>query len=183
MCRPAPRAAAATASSRSPSVTGRPILPVALASSSYISLNNWSRMTINLPGSRLGGSIGDPIRVPAELNDEQLEHYRRQVERQLDIATADAYARGGVSAERATPPHALEPRHGEARAAAEDLCRLTHPCATARCRAAARRARARQRRTGATRRTLRHCRSHPRPSGQLAGCTRRASARPTPSCR
>lgn len=90
-------------------VTGRPILPVALASSNYIALNNWSRMTINLPGSRLGGSIGEPIHVPAELDDVQMEHYRRQVEQQLDIATADAYARAGTSARRATPAQATEP--------------------------------------------------------------------------
>ncbi len=90
-------------------VSGRPILPVALASSHYVSLNTWSRMTINLPFSRLGGSIGDPIRVPPELDDTQLEHYRALVERQLDIATADAYARAGVSARRATPAQAMEP--------------------------------------------------------------------------
>lgn len=90
-------------------VTGRPILPVALASSNYVALKTWSRMTINLPFSTLGGSIGDPIRVPAELDEAGLEHYRALVERQLDIATADAYARAGVSAERATPPVAVEP--------------------------------------------------------------------------
>ena len=90
-------------------VTGRPIVPVALASSNYLALNNWSRMTINLPGSRLGGSIGEPIRVPAELDDAELEHYRSLVERQLDIATADAYARAGTSARRATPAQAIEP--------------------------------------------------------------------------
>jgi 3-deoxy-D-manno-octulosonic-acid transferase len=89
-------------------VTGRPILPVALASSHYVSLNTWSRMTINLPFSRLGGSIGDPIVVPPELDDAQLEHYRSLVERQLDIATADAYGRAGVSALRATPAQAME---------------------------------------------------------------------------
>lgn len=89
-------------------VTGRPILPVALASSRYISLNTWSRMTINLPGSRLGGSFGEPIRVPPELDAAEMEHYRGLVERQLDIATADAYARAGVSALRATPSVAIE---------------------------------------------------------------------------
>ncbi len=89
-------------------VTGRPILPVALASSRYLSLKTWSRMTINLPGSRLGGSIGDVVRVPANADADELEHYRLMVEQQLDIATADAYARAGVDADRATPPHALD---------------------------------------------------------------------------
>jgi 3-deoxy-D-manno-octulosonic-acid transferase len=89
-------------------ISGRPILPVALASSRYISLKTWSRMTINLPGSRLGGSIGEVIRVPADATDEDLEIYRRQVERQLDIATADAYGRAGANPDRSTPLHALD---------------------------------------------------------------------------
>jgi 3-deoxy-D-manno-octulosonic-acid transferase len=96
-------------------VSGRPILPVALASSRYISLKTWSRMTINLPGSKLGGSIGDVIRVPADATADDLEKYRLQVEQQLDIATADAYARAGVSADRATPPHALDVGNGPTR--------------------------------------------------------------------
>jgi 3-deoxy-D-manno-octulosonic-acid transferase len=84
-------------------VSGRPILPVALASSRYISLNTWSRMTINLPGSHLGGSIGDPIYVPANATPDELEACRLKVEQQLNIATTDAYARAGVDPRRSTP--------------------------------------------------------------------------------
>jgi 3-deoxy-D-manno-octulosonic-acid transferase len=89
-------------------ISGRPILPVALASSRYVSLKTWSRMTLNLPGSKLGGSIGQPIRVPADASDADLEELRRTVERQLDIATVDAYGRAGVSPDRATPLHARD---------------------------------------------------------------------------
>ena len=34
--------------------SGKPILPVAIATKRYVALNTWSRMTINLPYSRLG---------------------------------------------------------------------------------------------------------------------------------
>ncbi len=88
-------------------VTGRPILPVALASSRYLSLNTWSRMTINLPLSRIGASIGEVIHVPAKASVEELERYRLRVEQQLNIATFDAYARAGADPRRATPGAAL----------------------------------------------------------------------------
>ncbi len=88
-------------------VSGRPILPVAICSSRYVSLPTWSRMTINLPGSQLGGSFGTPVHVPADSTPEMLEALRREVETQLNIATMDAYHRAGVSALRATPPSAL----------------------------------------------------------------------------
>jgi 3-deoxy-D-manno-octulosonic-acid transferase len=84
-------------------VSGRPILPVALASSRFLALNTWSRLTINLPFSRLGGSIGTPIWVPADTPSEDLDAYRHRVERSLDVATADAYGRAGGDLDRATP--------------------------------------------------------------------------------
>lgn len=88
-------------------VSGRPILPVAIASSRFMTLNTWSRMTINLPWSRLGASLGDVIHVPADATPEELEMYRQKVERALNVATVDAYARAGVSPRRALPARQL----------------------------------------------------------------------------
>lgn len=88
-------------------VTGRPILPVAMASSRFLPLNTWSRMTLNLPFSRLGASFGSPIHVPKDASTEELERLRTEVETQLNIATVDAYARAGISHLRATPAAAL----------------------------------------------------------------------------
>ena len=88
-------------------VSGRPILPVAMCSSRYWALPTWSRMTINLPGSRLGGSFGSPVWVPHDATPDMLETLRLDVENQLNIATLDAYHRAGVSHVRATPPAAL----------------------------------------------------------------------------
>ena len=88
-------------------ITGRPILPVAMASSRYWALPTWSRMTVNLPGSRLGASFGAAVHVPSDATPEQLEQCRRDVETQLNIATVDAYGRAAASHIRATPPAAL----------------------------------------------------------------------------
>ena len=89
-------------------MTGRPILPVAVASSRYLSLNTWSRMTINLPFSTLGAAVGDVISVPADATAEQMELYRDQVERELNRATREAYSDAGADPRRATPGSALE---------------------------------------------------------------------------
>ena len=83
--------------------SGRPIIPFAAATSRYRSVNSWSRMTINLPFSRLGIVMGDPIYVPREAGAKKLEKYRKLVEAALDDVTAKAYALAGVDMTRATP--------------------------------------------------------------------------------
>lgn len=72
--------------------SGRPIFPVALATSRRYVLHNWDRTTINLPFSRGAAVCGEPVRVPADATDATLEQYRRQVEDNLNAATARAYA-------------------------------------------------------------------------------------------
>ena len=52
------RARPASASSWPPSQSGRPILPVAIATKRYLALNTWSRMKINLPYSSVGFAVG-----------------------------------------------------------------------------------------------------------------------------
>jgi hypothetical protein len=72
--------------------SGRPIFPIAVATSRRYVLHNWDRTTINLPFSRGGAVCGDPVWVPGDATDETLEQYRRQVEDNLNAATARAYA-------------------------------------------------------------------------------------------
>jgi lysophospholipid acyltransferase (LPLAT)-like uncharacterized protein len=72
--------------------SGRPIYPVGIATSRRISLNNWDRSTINLPFSHGAITLGDPIRVPEDADDEALDVYRRQVEASLNAADSRAYA-------------------------------------------------------------------------------------------
>jgi 3-deoxy-D-manno-octulosonic-acid transferase len=83
--------------------SGRPILPMALATSRYLALNTWSRMTVNLPWSHLGFAVGDAVHVPRDATSGDLEIYRAEVERSLNAATAVAYARAGADPARATP--------------------------------------------------------------------------------
>jgi lysophospholipid acyltransferase (LPLAT)-like uncharacterized protein len=74
------------------STTGRPIFPVALATSRRIVLNNWDRSASNLPFSRGVAVVGDPIRVPAEAGQDSLEQARSALEQSLNAATERAYA-------------------------------------------------------------------------------------------
>jgi lysophospholipid acyltransferase (LPLAT)-like uncharacterized protein len=72
--------------------SGRPIYPVAIASSRRVQLNNWDRSSVNLPFSRIAGVVGEPVRVAPDADDTALEAARRAVETQLNAATARAYA-------------------------------------------------------------------------------------------
>jgi lysophospholipid acyltransferase (LPLAT)-like uncharacterized protein len=72
--------------------SGRPILPVAVATSRRIELNNWDKSVINLPFGRLAVVVGDPIRVATEADEDALEAARQTVETRLNAATVRAYA-------------------------------------------------------------------------------------------
>ncbi len=60
-------------------------------------------MTINLPFSRLGIAMGEPIHVPADAGPAVLETYRQRVEAALNEVTARAYKLAGADMTRATP--------------------------------------------------------------------------------
>jgi len=72
--------------------SGRPIFPVAIATSRRIELNSWDRSVINLPFSRIGGVAGNPIAVAADADAAALEKARQMVENELNRITARAYA-------------------------------------------------------------------------------------------
>lgn len=88
--------------------SGCPIVPFAVATSRYGAVNSWDRMTINLPFSKLGIVMGDPIAVPRDANARELEVYRQRVEAALNEATAKAYDLAGADMTRATPPTVSE---------------------------------------------------------------------------
>ena len=98
-------------------LSGRPIIPVAAATSRFFTLNTWSRMTINLPFSKLAFVAGEPLFVPANADEQMLEGARRKVERSLDAVVARAHALAGAKAPRAVtaewagkPPNTLPNR-------------------------------------------------------------------------
>src|SRR5262249_60525318 len=70
--------------------SGRPILPVAVATSRRLELDNWDRSAVNLPFGRAAIVGGDPIHVPA-VRSESLESYRKDVENSLNLVTERAY--------------------------------------------------------------------------------------------
>jgi len=73
-------------------MSGRPIVPVAVATSGRITLGNWDRSVINLPFSRGAIVAGKPIRVGPRADTEALEHARIALEQALNAATERAYA-------------------------------------------------------------------------------------------
>jgi lysophospholipid acyltransferase (LPLAT)-like uncharacterized protein len=73
-------------------LSGRPIYPMAIATRRRYVLKNWDRTTINLPFSRGGRVVGEPIRVPPDATDEELEAIRVRVQNAMDAVTERAQA-------------------------------------------------------------------------------------------
>ena len=84
-------------------MSGRPIVPMAVSSSRFRSLDTWSRLTINLPFSKIAYVYGEPIFVPREANAQQLEAIRVTFEAELNRVTRRAYELTGADLARATP--------------------------------------------------------------------------------
>jgi lysophospholipid acyltransferase (LPLAT)-like uncharacterized protein len=72
--------------------SGRPIYPVAVATSRRIQLRNWDRTVINLPFGRFAIAVGEPVRVAPDADDAAVEDARRMVEARLNATTERAYA-------------------------------------------------------------------------------------------
>ena len=76
-------------------LSGRPVVPFAIASRRFLTLNTWSRFTINLPFSALAIVIGDPVRVATSNDVESIEAGRLAIEQALAEVTSRAYALAG----------------------------------------------------------------------------------------
>lgn len=72
--------------------SGRPIIPVSLATSRRIVLDNWDRTEINLPFSRGAVVVGEPIRVPMGADTQTLEAARGALQSALNAASESAHA-------------------------------------------------------------------------------------------
>jgi len=73
-------------------ISGRPIYPVAAATSRRVELKSWDRAAVNLPFSKGVFVAGEPIFVPADIDKTQAERYRQAVEDALNAVTERAYA-------------------------------------------------------------------------------------------
>jgi 3-deoxy-D-manno-octulosonic-acid transferase len=72
-------------------MSGRPVAPVAIATSRFLTLNSWSRFTVNLPFSKLAVVTGEGVTVPREASEEAMEAARERIEAALNEATRRAY--------------------------------------------------------------------------------------------
>jgi lysophospholipid acyltransferase (LPLAT)-like uncharacterized protein len=71
------------------SITGVPLVPVAINYSRYWQLGSWDNFQIPKPWSKLFLRIGDAIHVPPNLDDEALEQWRMKAEKALMDLTRD----------------------------------------------------------------------------------------------
>src|SRR5690606_11933098 len=74
-------------------LTGAPIVPMSYWADRFWRLGSWDRMIVPKPFARVAVAVGEPIWVPRDLTDEQLEAKRVEVQNALDAA--------GFAAERA----------------------------------------------------------------------------------
>jgi lysophospholipid acyltransferase (LPLAT)-like uncharacterized protein len=72
--------------------SGRPIVPMAMASSRRYRLSNWDKTCINLPFGRLMYARAEPIFVPPDADEAALEQARQAVQASLEAVTERAYA-------------------------------------------------------------------------------------------
>jgi lysophospholipid acyltransferase (LPLAT)-like uncharacterized protein len=73
-------------------LSGRPIIPLAVATSRRKVLEkSWDKTTINLPFGRGAAIVGDPILVPADAGEAEMEEKRQEVTAGLNAATERAY--------------------------------------------------------------------------------------------
>lgn len=72
-------------------LSGRPIYPVAIATSRRIVLKNWDRSTVNLPFGRVAIVSSDPVLVPPDADHTTMEQCRAIVEKRLGQVTDRAY--------------------------------------------------------------------------------------------
>ncbi len=78
-------------------LSGRPIIPIAPATSRSITLNSWDKADINLPFGKMALVLGEPVFVDPDLAEDDLDTVREEVKQALDRATSRAYDLVGVS--------------------------------------------------------------------------------------
>ena len=73
-------------------LSGRPVVPIAMTTSRRKVLEkSWDKTTINLPFGRCAMIVGEPITVPADADDAELELKRQEITARLNEATERVY--------------------------------------------------------------------------------------------
>jgi lysophospholipid acyltransferase (LPLAT)-like uncharacterized protein len=81
-------------------LTGNPVVPFHMEASSYWSLKSWDRTQIPKPFSTVALTVGEPIDVPSDADENALEAKRVELERSLFALEARAAAALGLSDRR-----------------------------------------------------------------------------------
>ena len=77
-------------------LTGAPFVPAIWSATRTLTLrNSWDRMILPLPWSRVYIAGGDPIHIPANSTNEEVENYRKLVENRLNNMMAELDRRCG----------------------------------------------------------------------------------------
>jgi lysophospholipid acyltransferase (LPLAT)-like uncharacterized protein len=76
-------------------ISGRPVIPFAVAATRSLRLNSWDSAPIILPFGRFAFTVGDPITIARNADDAALEAGRLAIERELNRTTDRAYALAG----------------------------------------------------------------------------------------
>ena len=78
-------------------LSGRPIVPMAIATSRFhVVKKSWDKTTINLPFGRACLKLGQPIHVPQDASETDLEALRQRVTDELNCVTEQAYRAVGA---------------------------------------------------------------------------------------
>jgi 3-deoxy-D-manno-octulosonic-acid transferase len=110
-------------------LSGRPVVPCAVATGRFITLNNWSRFAVNLPFSTLGVVVGEPILVAQDADKAEIEAARVRIEQALAQATARAYALAGAKDPLSTDQQIAGARPGLTLAAYRAFTQVAAPLA------------------------------------------------------
>jgi lysophospholipid acyltransferase (LPLAT)-like uncharacterized protein len=70
--------------------TGAPVFPVSYAATRQRQLRSWDRLLIPLPFARVVYMVGEPLLVPRQAEDTDIESLRQELEARLQAVTAAA---------------------------------------------------------------------------------------------
>ena len=65
------------------SKTGFPVLPISVNYTSYWQTKSWDGFRIPKPWSKVSLVIGEPTNIPPDLDEEQIEYWRKMIEKKL----------------------------------------------------------------------------------------------------
>ena len=71
------------------SMTGAPIVPIAVNYSSYWQLKSWDHFQIPKPWAKITLTLGEAIVIPPNLNEAQIDFWREEVKKHLLELTVD----------------------------------------------------------------------------------------------